>query len=116
MILIVLFSIKLVSVVSVCVTPASGTSGDCSDRSIANNFDLFDNKGLIPGGIIKYRSTRNFLTIVQCANDCTNDCYYFDYDCQTGNCVSYTYDSNAAYGAATNQLFSQTGHISAFYI
>ncbi len=58
MILMVIFSIKLVSVASVCVTPASGTpqaQGYCSDLSAKNLFDLYTDQGLTPGGIVKYQ-------------------------------------------------------------
>ncbi len=107
MIMMVIFSIKLVSVASVCVTQSSGTSGDCSDRSASSSFDLYINQGLTQGGRLIYESTLNYSTLSKCANYCENDgaCEYFDYDCQTGNCVTYSYNYFGS-GADVSQLFS----------
>jgi hypothetical protein len=86
MILMVLFSIKMICVASVCVTQSSGTlqaSGyaSCSYLSSARNlFDLYIDMGLAPGGKFEYQSTRGFITLSECANHCwkIGGCSYFD--------------------------------------
>jgi hypothetical protein len=124
MILMVLFSIKMVCVASVCVTKSSGTlqaSGysSCSDLSSArNSFALYIDKGLAPGGRVAYQSTRGFSTLSQCAQYCRNigSCNYFDYNCQTGNCDTFEFNpSGSGSGTGSDRLFSQNGHISAYH-
>jgi hypothetical protein len=126
MILMVLFSIKMVCVASVCVTQSSGTLqaseySSCSDRSSAENtFYLYIDKGLAPGGQVVYLSTQNHLTLSQCAQYCdlNGDCGYFDYNCQTGNCDTFDYNPSGPdsfSNSFSSQLFSQNGHISAKY-
>ncbi len=115
MIVMVIFSIKLISVASVCVTPASGTSGGCSEFSSVGAFKLNKNKGITPGGVVIELLTANFSTIGLCADACrsTYSCYLFDYNCLTGDCVLYDY--TGYYGNALNQLVTQNGHTSGTY-
>jgi hypothetical protein len=121
MILMVLFSIKMVCVASVCVTQSSGTLqaseySSCSDRSSAeNSFYLYIDKGLAPGGKVAKQSTRGLITLSDCANHCMNiwSCSYFDYNCQTGNCDTFEYDAFGS-NSFSSELFSQNGHISGY--
>ena len=116
MIVMVIFAIKLVCVASVCVTPASGTSGKCSDlESTADMFVVHVDKKLTPGGGLEHLSTENFSFIGLCAVACDSnwDCLMFDYNCLTGDCVQYYYTDTKA--NALNQLVTQNGHTSGSY-
>ncbi len=115
MIVMVIFAIKLVCVASVCVTPASGTSGDCSDLLPAGSFDIHENEGFTPSGEETELSTANFSTIGLCVEECesNNDCYLFDYNCLTGDCVQYTSTGNNQ--NIFDQLVTKNAHITGFY-
>ncbi len=118
MILIVIFSIKMVSVASVCVTVPTETLEasaylSCNDRP-DGSFSLFIDEGLANGGAIALAVTQTVSTLRKCAEGCNNypDCSSFDYNCQTGYCILYTETGS---GIGTDQLFFADGHISAVY-
>ncbi len=120
MILMVLFSIKLASVASVCVTLSTGalkasTYSSCNDRSVYQDLKLYIDQRLTTGGIISYLSTHNYSTLKQCATECVIvfDCNFFDYNCQTGNCIFYGVTDAMDYGS--NHLYGENGHISGMY-
>jgi hypothetical protein len=119
MILMVIFSIKLVSVATVCVTSASGTSGDCSNLSAAEKFFvIYKNQGITAADILINLSSWNFLTIELCSNKCYKDdiCVIFDYNCLTGNCDLYKLAKDRNRIEVEKQLVSQNAHITGFYI
>ncbi len=50
-----------------------------------------------------------------CANGCLNDyfCIFFDYDCETGDCIFFNDFNNGCHGA--DNVFAENGHISGMY-
>jgi hypothetical protein len=111
----VLFSIKMASVASVCVIPQqlqASAYSSCNDRSWDSILNIYTYKGLSRGGRVVYESLQNYSTLSTCANGCMNDyfCSFFDYNCETGDCVFYEDNSNGGHGADT-----ENGHISGMY-
>ncbi len=119
MILMVLFSIKMVSVASVCVTLPTETLeasaySSCTDRPVDSSFGLYIDEGLANGDPISYVSTQNYSTLRECTVGCNSspDCFLFDYNCQTGDCVFY---AETGKGSSSDQIFFENGHISGIY-
>ena len=120
MILMVLFLIKVVSVASVCVTlstgtPKASTYSSCNDRSVYQDLKIYIDQGLTTGGVISYLSTHSYSNFKQCSAECVivYDCNFFDYNCQTGNCIFYGVTD--AMDSGSNNLYGENGHISGMY-
>lgn len=107
----VLFSVKVISVISVCVPvsefPASAYSNcDTGNYALLSFIDMRVNTDAMT-----QRFKQKFSTFKECADNCYSDlqnCLNLDYNCKTGDCVFFS----EMYGAGFEPFFAENGHIS----
>jgi hypothetical protein len=98
MILMLLFSIKIAIVSSVCLKTACQDVGQTiSDPDSPYTLGVETGQRLEKGGALAFLLSVNKPTFSECGSKCLQDyrCAGMDYNCKTGACVLFTYDFNS---------------------
>jgi hypothetical protein len=122
MMLVLIFTIKIAIVSSVCLT--QGGTGYPSCQNLGNFYvgpigfgaiTIYASKRAEAGGLLLYGSTRNSENFGQCATACLMNsfCFYMDYNCKTGECIFYQMSLS---GSNTVIDFTDTDHVSGLKI
>ncbi len=109
----------MISVASICVTtqakPPASAYSSCNGRTHPADFNIYIDQGILSDVNVVYKKTRNYTILSSCLSACYYDssCYFFDYNCEKGDCILY--QETASRGLALTNLFAKNGHISGFY-